>query len=156
MGDNLMELVPIKAIPNQSLSVILDDNQWDITLRQTLGTVSCTLAKNGIVIVQNARAVAGMRILQSHYQEDGNFAIISNDQSIPNYLQFGVSQFLVYISPDELAISRAPPDDQVPSSYFDPLGGLPLRFAPQGYSSITVKSKTTISPHAAFAAHKTP
>ena len=128
-----MRVIPIKALPNQTLSALLDDNQWDIALRDCNGVISCSLSKNAVVIVENARAVAGMRILQAHYQEDGNFAIISNDEGIPDYRQFGVTQFLVYISADELAVSREPPADRIPASYFDPIGGLPLRFAPEGY-----------------------
>jgi hypothetical protein len=128
-----MQVIPISAIPNQQLSVILNDNQWNITLRDTNGTISVSLTKNSEVIVQNARAVAGMRILQSRYQEEGNFAIISNNQTVPDYTQFGITQFLVYITPDELLVPRTPPRDIIPASYFDPLGGLPLRFAPEGY-----------------------
>jgi hypothetical protein len=133
-----MQVLPISAIPNQQLSVILNDNQWNITLRDTNGTMSVSLTRNSEIIVLNARAVAGMRILQSRYQEEGNFAIISNNQGIPDYTQFGVTQFLVYISPDELIVPRTPPADFIPASYFDPLGGLPLRFAPVGYTASAI------------------
>ncbi len=128
-----MRVIPIKALPNQELSVLLDENQWDITLRDCNGTVACSLSKNSVVIVENARAVAGMRILQAKYQEDGNFAIISTDQGIPDYTQFGITQFLVYASQTELDASGAVPRDVITASFFDALGGLPLRFAPQGY-----------------------
>lgn len=151
-----MQVLPINAIANQQLSVILDNNQWDIIIRDVNGAIAVTLTKNSEQIVLAARAVAGMRILQSKYQQDGNFAIISNDQGIPDYTQFGISQFLVYISPAELLIPDAPPDTIIPSSWFDPLGGLPLRFAPQGYSDIKINSHATIAAQAVLHAVKGP
>lgn len=151
-----MQVLPIKTLPNQQLSVILDNNQWDITIRSVNGAIAVSLSKNSQIVVLNARAVAGMRILQSAYQEDGNFAIISNNQGVPDYIQFGVTQFLVYISPAELDVSFAPPLDRIPASYFDPLGGLPLRFAPQGYSEYMKSSKATFAPKGTLAAKKGP
>ena len=87
-----MKVLPINAIPNQQLSVLLDGNQWDINLKLTNGGISCSLSRNNEVIAQNARVVAGMRILQAKYQEAGNFAMICNDQTVPDYTQFGVTQ----------------------------------------------------------------
>jgi len=129
-----MQIIPLSAIPNQELSAILDSNQWDISVRLVNDAIAVSLTLNNVVVVQNARAVAGMRIIQSMYQQNGNFAIISNNQTVPDYTQFGTTQFLVYTSPSELAVSQAPPEDNVPAVYFDPIAPLPLRFAPQGYT----------------------
>jgi hypothetical protein len=132
-----MQILPLSAIPNQKLSSLLDGNQWDISVKLVNGAIAVSLTMNGVDVVDNARAVAGMRIIQSLYQQDGNFAIISNNQGVPDYTQFGVSQFLVYISIAELAVSQSPPAAQVPVSYFDPIALLPLRFAPQNYVLIS-------------------
>lgn len=128
-----MQNIPIQAIPNQQFNIVLDDNRWDITIKSTKGTVSVTLIRNGQVIVSNARAVAGMRIIPAIYQEAGNFAIISQNQSIPEYSQFGVSQFMLYLSEAELDLIRIPPAVPIQADFFDPLGALPLRYAPVGY-----------------------
>lgn len=141
-----MEVLSLQALPNQSFSVILDGNQWNISVRDTNGTISFTLVKNGVIVVENARAVAGMRIIPSIYQEDGNFALICLNQAIPDYAQFGVTQSLVYISPTELVAMRVPIPAQITADYFDPLGGLPLRFAPQGY--ILAQWLAIYAPHA--------
>lgn len=131
-----MQVLPLQALPNQSFSVLLDNNQWDIEIRDTNGTTSITLTKNGVIVVENARAVAGVRIIPCEYQEDGNFAIISVDQSVPNYAQFGVTQSLIYISEAELNSVRTGFPTIITAAFFDPLGGLPLRFAPQGYVQV--------------------
>jgi len=128
-----MQNVPLQAVPNQQFAVALDDNQWDITLKTTNGTVSVTMLRNGEVIVENARAVAGMRIIPCIYQEDGNFVIVTQNQEVPEYSKFGVTQFMIYLSASELDEIRVPIPSLITQSYFDPLGALPLRFAPQGY-----------------------
>lgn len=152
-----MRVIPLSAIPNQQLSVILDNNQWDIVIRDVNGAIAVSLTKNSVVIAENARAVAGMKILQSEYQEDGNFAIIPNNQTVPDYTQFGVTQFLVYISPAELDVPLSPPPDRVTADYFDPMGGLPLRFAPQGYvQAITSSAVASFAAGASLAAIKAP
>lgn len=129
-----MKIIPLKNIPNQEFSTVQDDNQWNISVRLVAGAIAVSLSCNGVEIVTNARAVAGMRILQSIHQQNGNFAIATNNQEIPDYTKFQITQFLIYISPAELAVSQAPPSDRVPEVYFDPIAPLPLRFEPQGYS----------------------
>lgn len=128
-----MQNIPIQALPNQTLSVPLDNNQWDISIKTTNGTVSVTLVLNGIVIIENLRAVAGTRIIPDKYQESGNFAIITQNFQIPDYTQFGNTQTLVYISAAELSALRVPLGEPITPEEFDPNGALPLRYKPVGY-----------------------
>ncbi len=132
-----MMVIPLQAVANQSFSVPLDGNQWDITIKSVAGAVGVTLYKNGVIVVKNARAVGGMRIIQSRYQEDGNFAFLTKDFEIPDYTQFGASQSLVFISAAELALLRVTPPAPLTPEDFDPNGALPLRLFPQGYTLAT-------------------
>jgi len=129
-----MIIVPLQAIPNQQLLTVLDDNQWDISVRITNGTISVSLALNGVFIIENQRAVAGSLIIPAKYLENGNFAIVTQNQEIPDYTQFGVTQSLIYLSPTELAAYRTPPSLPITAAFFNPIAALPLRFAPQGYT----------------------
>lgn len=128
-----MQNIPIQAIPNQQFNIVIDNNRWEIEVKSTNGTISCSIARNNVPLVTNARAVGGMRILPCVYQEDGNFAIITQNQQVPDYREFGVSQFMIYLSAAELEEIRTPTPTPIPQSFFDPLGALPLRYAPQGY-----------------------
>lgn len=129
-----MQNLPIKNIPNQSLTVVLDNNQWGISIKETNGCMSVSLTKNGVDIISNMRAVANTKIIPSKYEEDGNFVFLSATQNLPDYMQFGITETLVYASPDELEALRIPGTPPIIASEFDPLGALPLRFAPQGYT----------------------
>lgn len=127
--------IPISAVPNQKLSVVLDNNNWDVEIRQTNGVTSVSLTLNGSQVIQNVRAVAGMRLIPSRYEEAGNFVFVTANFQMPDYVLFNVSQSLIYASAAELALVRAPAPSRITAAYFNPIAALPSRFAPQGYFS---------------------
>lgn len=128
-----MQNIPIQALPSQSFSVPLDNNQWDFVIKSTNGAISVTISLNGVPVVSGMRAVAGIVILPDRYQEAGNFVFITQSFQIPDYTQFGTSQQLIYISAAELAQIRAMPPEPLTPADFDPAAALPLRLFPQGY-----------------------
>lgn len=132
-----MEVLEIQAIPNQEFSVVLEEVRYAISIRSTNGTVSVTIIRNGESVVDNARAVSGMRIIPSKYQESGNFVIVTKDFEIPDYTQFGISQSLIYITQSEIDALRVPIPSRINIDFFNPIAALPLRFAPQGYTLVT-------------------
>jgi len=133
--------IPIQAVPNQSLSVNLNGSQYVIAIRYTNGCMSVSISKDGVILVENVRAVGAYPVLPYRYLEEnnGNFMFLTANNLLPNYTQFNLTQSLLYFSPAELAVYRQPPvasSPQVPTvtaAFFNPVGGLPLRFAPQGY-----------------------
>jgi hypothetical protein len=128
-----MQIVPIQAIPNQKFFIVLDGNQWDIGIRTTNGCISVSASLNGNPIMENMRAVAGTRVIPSKYQEAGNFVFITQNYEIPDYINFGVTQFLIYISQAELDAVRDRDPHIITAADFDPNGDLPQSFSPQGY-----------------------
>lgn len=119
------------------MQVPIDDNQWDISLRLTNGTISTTISLNQVVIVENLRVVANSLILPYLYEEsgNGNFILSTQNFQIPDYTQFSITQMLFYITPDELTAARNSVPTIITADDFDPAAGtLPLRFAPQGYT----------------------
>lgn len=129
------QTIPIQALPNQELTVVLDGNTWDVTIRATNGVMSITLVLNGVIDIENLRVVAGMRVIPSEYEEAGNFVFITQNFALPEYPQFGVSQSLIHFSAAELAVIRSPKPPPILASYFNPIAALPLRFSPVGYTS---------------------
>src|SRR4051794_30082585 len=113
--------IPISAVPNQRFTVVLDGNSWDVTLRQTNGVMSASLALNGTPVIENVRAVAGMRLIPSRYEEAGNFVFVTADFQMPDYVLFNVSQSLLYASAAELAAVRTPRPSRITAAYFNPI-----------------------------------
>jgi hypothetical protein len=128
-----MNIVPIQAIANQAFSIVLDDNRWDFVIKSTNGTISVSLAKNGVDVISALRAVANMKIIPAEYEEAGNFAFVIPTQEVPDYTKFGISQTLIYLTQAELTAVRALTAPPITADYFDPIAPLPLRFEPKGY-----------------------
>lgn len=99
--------IPLAAVPNQSLTVQIGDVRYDVSLRESNGVMSASITRDGTPVVSNVRAVGGTPLLPYQYQEAGNFLIVTDAEELPYYDQFGITQFLVYVTPDELAAYRA-------------------------------------------------
>ena len=125
--------VPIQSVPNQSFLCTLDQNFFDITIKTTNGITAVSLTVNGVDVIDGIRAVAGSLIIPYQYLEAGNLMFLTADEDLPIYTQFNVTQTLVYFTAAELATYRTPSTEPITVADFNPLGGLPLRFAPQGY-----------------------
>lgn len=135
------QVIPLQAVPNQSLTVTLDGNLWAIGIRTCEGITSVSLTLNGVDIIDNLLAAACAPIIPAPYQENGNFAFLTANNQLPYYTQFNSTQSLFYFSQAELAAFRVKPvatTKRVPTvtaASFNPKGQLPLRFVPQGYVS---------------------
>jgi hypothetical protein len=133
--------VPLRQIPNQSLTITLSGNIFDISIRACNGIMAVSLACNGVDIIDNVVAAAGSPIIPAPYQENGNFMFLTSNNQLPNYERFTISQTLVYFTAAELALFRSPaiaPSARVPTvtaTFFNPIAQLPLRFSPVGYKS---------------------
>lgn len=127
--------VPISAVPNQSFTITLDNNLFDITIRYTNGVMAMSLTINGIDTIDNIRVVAGSPVIPSQYQEVGNFLFLTQNFQLPIYTQFNVTQSLIYASASELATYRAIPTSPITAADFNSIAGLPLRFQPVGYAT---------------------
>jgi hypothetical protein len=99
--------IGIAALPNQSLTIQLDARLYVIELREVNGVMSASISRDGAAIVANVRVTAGTPLLPYGYQESGNFIVTTDGDALPYWDQFGVTQFLVYVTAAELAAYRA-------------------------------------------------
>lgn len=98
--------IDLAAIPNQTVSIRLDDQLYKITVRETRGVMSVDIVRDDEELVMGARIVAGTPLLPYLYQEVGNFVLLTEDEEYPYYTKFGDSQNLVYVTPAEIATLR--------------------------------------------------
>lgn len=97
-----MRTINLDAIPNQELSVTLDGNRWDITIKECNGVMSATLLLNDVPLLSGQRIVAGSPLIPYRYmQGSGNFWILTENDELPDYNRFGVDQQFIYMSPGE-------------------------------------------------------
>ena len=103
-----MNIIPIESTPNQSLTIDLDQQAYQLELKTIAGMTYCSISRNNEAVISGQRVVGGELIIPYQYLEGdgGNFAFIANEGDIPYYEQFNVTQSLIYYSPSELAAAR--------------------------------------------------
>lgn len=102
-----MELITLQAIPSQSVIITLDSNRYEIPIKDAGGFMVYGVIRNGLTILENGnRIVNGSPLLPYKYMEAGNLALSVPDAELPNYEQFGLTQFLYYASQEELESIR--------------------------------------------------
>lgn len=113
-------VIPIEAIPNQSFTITLDGHFYNITIKESAGVMSCSIIRDNIAIQDNARISAGYLLIPYKYQENGNFFILTENDDYPYYDQFGITQYLIYITQAELDVLQSadlnipdPSDDEL-------------------------------------------
>jgi hypothetical protein len=99
--------VSLAAVPNQSLTVQIADRIYDLSFRLTGAVMSASISRDGVPLVTNLRVTAGTPLLPYRYQEEGNFLLTTEAEQLPDYAQFEVTQFLVYVTAAELEAYRA-------------------------------------------------
>lgn len=100
-----MRIIDIDPIPNQEFSVTVDGNRWDFIIKEAVSSMICDLSLNDEVILSGARIVAGTPIIPYEYlRRHGNFIILTENDELPYWTQFGVNQQLIYASAEELSL----------------------------------------------------
>lgn len=98
--------IPLQAVPNQSLSFTLNDNTYDMTIRACntadAEVMGFDIAINNEIVVQGQRATTDFPIIPYVYLYNGNFVLVTADDDLPDWRKFGISQYLIYISNDEI------------------------------------------------------
>lgn len=101
--------IPITNIANQSFTIVLDGNNYNISINScanngTLGTdiMAVDIIRNNTAIVLGQRAVPGYPLIPYQYLQNGNLTFITRNDNYPNWRLFGVNQFLIYASITEL------------------------------------------------------
>ncbi len=99
--------IGIAAVANQTFFVQLAGSAYTITLHGATECVTVSIRRNDDQVVEGARIVPGTPLLPYRYQEEGNFLLLTQAEALPDHTQFGVTQFLVYLTQAEVAALRA-------------------------------------------------
>lgn len=101
--------IPLQNIANQSLNIVLDNNNYTIRLHACedtnsliTGITAVDIVRNNVVIVSGMRAVCGTQLIPYQYLVDGNFIFVTQNDMYPNWNLFGITQFLIYASQAEI------------------------------------------------------
>lgn len=99
-----MKIIPITRTPNQSISIVISEVLYEIRLTSRDGSVCADIDADGELIVLGARVVANEAIIQPpSLLPDKCFCLVTSDNDIVDYNQFGLTQILCYFTPADFA-----------------------------------------------------
>ena len=99
-----MVIVPLLAIPNQSLSITVDRQRWGITVKAAYGSMVIDLALNDQVVVRGLRIMPNQPLIPyRHLSTAGNFLMLTDDNLLPAWERFETDQRLIYATAAEIA-----------------------------------------------------
>lgn len=101
-----MQTIPLRALPNQTATFTLNQTRYSITIKETSGTMAANISVNEVEIISGLEIAAEAPLIPYQYLENGNLTIVTSDEEVPYYTEFGISQFLVYIPQSELDEAR--------------------------------------------------
>ncbi len=104
-----MIIIPLAAVANQTLSVRLNNQQYDLRIHDcTNGVMSIDITINDTIVLTGTRLVGNYPVFVSDYMENGNFILQTQNYAYPDWTQFGITQYLLYASQAEIeAINNA-------------------------------------------------
>lgn len=100
--------ISLEVIPNQSLSIQLDEVRYGIRLRDINGMMSADISIDDELIIEGLRVVGGFPLIPYKYLESdgGNFIFLTELGDLVYWDQFGITQSLLYFSAEELEVIR--------------------------------------------------
>lgn len=101
-----MQEIPIKSLEKQSLSVVLENSLYELSLKECNGVMAMTITRDGIKLIDNRRICAGVLAIPFEYLEFGNFMLINPTDEIPYFNQFESTTRLVYLTSSEMEAFR--------------------------------------------------
>lgn len=102
-----MEQLILASIPNQQIAYQDDENFYTLAFKETNGLMCVDVNINGQDIVLGQRVVSNEQLIPYDYLQNGNFTIVTNNQEYPYYIQFGITQFLIYATQEEIEAIQA-------------------------------------------------
>lgn len=96
--------LPLRSVPQQLIETNINGMDYDIQLRTAQDMTLADISINGELIKAGVRCVPGQPIIPYPYlTQGGNFYWYCLNGDYPYYENFETTQFLVYLSDDEIA-----------------------------------------------------
>lgn len=101
-----MRQVPLQAIPNQTLSFQDANKNYDLTIRTNnianAQIMSMDIVIDNVLVIQGQRLIPNYPVIPYYYLWDGNFIFVTENDELPDYNQFQITQYLIYATQTEI------------------------------------------------------
>jgi hypothetical protein len=116
-----MQTVALSAVPNQTFSTTLNGNRYDFAIYLCNGSMCCDVSVNEVTAVSGQRICNGTFMIPffAYSIPNGNFLLLTTNDDLPDYTQFGNTQTLIYLDEAEIqaAVNAAPTPQENLTAY---------------------------------------
>lgn len=102
----MSESISIRAIPRQELKITRDGFRYSLKLMSIDELMYLDLVIDEQPILSGFPVVSGSPLIPYEHLETGNFMFVTDDDAYPDYLEFGITQSLLYYSVAEMEALR--------------------------------------------------
>lgn len=97
--------IPLASVPNQSLSVRLNNQQYDLRIHDCgNGVTTIDIVINDTILITGTRMVSNYPIIVSAYMENGNFILQTANNEYPDWTRFSIDQYLIFATQAEIEV----------------------------------------------------
>lgn len=98
--------IDLAPVPNQEFTVTLEGQPFTVVIKEANGVMVATVSRGEVTLISNSRIMPFGPIIPYPYLETGNLAITTENDEIPYYTAFGATQFLYYVTEEEVGQLR--------------------------------------------------
>lgn len=103
-----MQLIELQNIPNQIFNIVLNNVDYRIQVKTIQKLTFISVWRNGDVLFYNQICVPNGYVDPYNYvSENGKIFFKCLDNEYPNYKSFGITQWLYYLTAEEVAANEA-------------------------------------------------
>ena len=97
---NMATQLTLQRIPNQQFSFTAENSFYLITLKSTDAECFLTIQRNGVTILETWRCVCNVPVIQFNNLSSGfgNLMFYSQKYDYPNFQNFGIDTYLLYLT----------------------------------------------------------
>ena len=98
--------INLEAVANQSFNIDLEDSRYKVVLKEANGCMVCDIERDGEILLNGSRCVAGVPLIPYRAYEEGNFIFVTENDMMPYYTEFEITQTLYYLTEEEVQSLR--------------------------------------------------
>jgi hypothetical protein len=99
--------IQLQAIPNQATSIKLDGSFYDLLIKESGGVMVVSISRDNVKLIDSTRLLPATPILPYTYIQSGNFFMLTDNDDIPDWQQFGISQYMIFAMAAEIEAAIA-------------------------------------------------
>ena len=98
----MVQLINLVANANQSFTLIIDNHRYEVTIRSSFSGVCVDLVVDDLMVVSGVRILPKEPMVPYDYMTSGNFVLLTEMDQLPDFREFGTTQFLFYVDQETL------------------------------------------------------